>query len=468
MAIAYLWFSIVTNIIYSFGIFMFTNLLKFSKIVKKKINNDHINIISNTGWLFFGKIFRLAISLFVGTWIARYLGPKDFGILQYALAFSSFFLPLSTAQMSPIITRDLVREPNSKHKILGTAFSIQITGGILAAILSVIAIIILSPKDSYIQLLVAIVSLKFIFNSFQPIENWFESQVKSKFQVLASNIAFVIITILKILLIVHQASLFAFTCILALEAMIYSLGLIFYYQLGGQNIRKWRANLPKIKYLLKESYPLLLSATAILFYSSIDRVMLGNMVGSSSVGIYSSAANLSGQLYFIPVIVCSSLFPTIVKSKNLHKSAYNKKLQQIYNLIGIISYALIIVLIPLSGFFITLLYGNDYQAAIPIFSLHLCTCLFTFQGEVRSKWIVTEGLQKLNFYARLTGLGLNVLLNFLLIPLYQGMGAAIATLISAAVSNYICFLFWKETRENAMFTAKALLLPFRLSKFSWR
>ena len=447
---------------------MLNCLINLSKIAKKKLNNDHINIINNTGWLFFGKMFRLLISLFVGTWIARYLGPKDFGILQYALAFSSFFLPLSTAQMSPIVTRDLVRKPASRHEILGTAFFIQITGGILAAILSVTAIILISPEDLYIQLLVAIVSLKFIFNSFQPIENWFESQVKSKFQVLASNIAFLVITVLKILLIVYQAPLVIFTWVIALEAMIYALTLIFYYQLGSQNIREWRTNLSKIKYLLKESYPLLLSATAILFYSSIDRVMLGNMIGSSSVGIYSSATNLSGQLYFIPVIVCSSLFPTIVKSKNLSKSAYNKKLQKIYNLIGIISYSLIIVLIPLSGFLITLLYGNDYQAAIPIFSLHLCICLFTFQGEVRSKWIVTEGLQKLNFYARLTGLVLNVLLNFLLIPYYKGMGAVIATLISAAVSNFLCFLVWQETRENAMLTAKALLLPFRLPNLSSR
>ena len=325
-------------------------------------------------------------------------------------------------------------------------------------------IILVSPEDSYIQLLVAIVSLKFIFNSFQPIENWFESQVNSKFKVLASNIAFTIITILKILLIIYQASLLVFTIVIVLEAVIYTLVLIFYYQLGKQNIRSWSTSLQKIKYLLKESYPLLLSATAILFYSSIDRVMLGNMIGSGSVGIYSSAANLSGQLYFLPVIICSSLFPTIVKAKNLSKSAYQQKLQKIHNLISIVSYSLIIVLVPLSGFIITLLYGSDYKAAIPIFSLHICTCLFTFQGEVRSKWIVTEGLQKLNLYARLTGLLLNIVLNFYLIPVYQGMGAAIATLISATVSNYVCFLLWRETRENALLTAKALLLPLRLPK----
>ena len=434
--------------------------------LNKKISPERLKILNNISWLFFGKLFRAFVGLVMGTWVARYLGPKDFGVLQYALAFSSFFLPLSTAQMSPIVTRDLVRNPESRNKILGTAFSIQITGGILAAILSVTAIILLSPKDSYIQLLVAIVSLKFLFNSFQPIENWFESQVKAKFQVFASNLAFISITLLKIFLLINQAPLVIFAWAISLEAIIYAAILIFYYQSDKQNIRKWTTDFKKVKYLLKESYPLLLSATAILFYSSIDRVMLGDMIGSGSVGIYSSAANLSSQLYFLPVIICSSLFPSIVKAKNLSKANYQKKMAKIHDLIAMLSYSLILILIPLSGFLITLLYGNDYRAAIPIFSIHICTCLFTFQGEVRSKWIVTEGLQKLNLYARLGGLLLNVLLNLFLIPAYQGIGAAIATLISASVSNYICFLFWRETRENALLTSKALFLPFTLKRLS--
>ena len=127
---------------------MFNNLQKFSKITKTKISSNNINIISNTSWLFLGKVFRIAISLVIGTWTARYLGPKDFGLLQYALAFSSFFLPLSTAQMSPIITRDLVREPNTKNEILGTAFFLQIIGGVIATILSITAIIIVAPRNN--------------------------------------------------------------------------------------------------------------------------------------------------------------------------------------------------------------------------------------------------------------------------------------------------------------------------------
>jgi PST family polysaccharide transporter len=443
------------------NILLWTYLLKFKTIVKN-FNPENRQIIGNTGWLFLGKVFRLFISLCMGTLVARYLGPSRFGTLQYALAFSNFFLPLSTSQMSKIITRNLVQKPLSKDRILGTAFIVQIIGGILAATLSITFIKIIYPQSHYIHLLVAIVAIKFIFNSFQPIENWFESQVKSKFQVLASNLAFLIITIIKIFLIVFKAPLFLFASIISLETIIYAMGLIFYYQLDHQNIRNWRTDLQSIKDLLRDSYPLFLSATAIFIYASIDQVMLGNMVGHSSVGIYASAVTICEVWSFLPLIISSSLYPSIIKARSLDKYIYRKKLQKIYDLTSLLAYAIIISTFPFSGFLITLLYGDNYQLATPIFCIYIFTSLFTFQGEVTSNWIVAEGLQKLNFYAKLIGLCTNIMLNFLLIPLYQGKGAAIATLISASLANYFCFLFWKQTRENAILTTKALFLPLRL------
>jgi len=435
--------------------------LKFREVIKD-FRSENRQIIGNTGWLFLGKVFRLFISLFMGTLVARYLGPDKFGTLQYALAFSNFFLPLSTSQMSKIITRDLVQKPVSKNNILGTAFTVQIIGGILAATLSIIFIKVIYPQSFYIHLLVAILSIKFIFNSFQPIENWFESQVKSKFQVLASNLAFVIITTIKIILIIVKAPLFLFASIISLEAIIYALGLIFYYQQDHENIRNWRTNFQSIKDLLRDSYPLFLSATAIFIYSSIDQVMLGNMVGHSSVGIYSSAVIICEAWSFLPFIISSSLYPSMIKAQNLSQSIYRKKLQKIYDLTSLLSYGIIILMLPFAGFLITLLYGDNYQLATPILSIYIFTSLFTFQGEVMSNWIVAEGLQKFNFYAKLIGLCANIMLNLLLIPLYQGKGAAIATLISASLANYLCFLFWKQTRENAILTTKALFLPLRL------
>jgi polysaccharide transporter, PST family len=435
-----------------------------SKLIQasEKLSPSNRKIIGNTGWLFASRVFRIGVSLLISTWIARYLGPNRYGILQYALAFCSFFLPLSTAQMGPVTTRDLVQSPDSKHTILGSAFTLQLGGGCLAAVLAVSAIWLLAPGDATLQLLVAIISLKFVFNSFQPIENWFEAKVASKFRVFASNLAFIGVTTLEICLVLYQAPLIVFAVTIILETLIFSLGLIFFYCRDGENILHWRTDRGSIQYLIKESFPLVLSSTAWMIYTSIDRVMLGNMIDSKTVGIYSSAATLSESLSFLPIIVCSSLYPAIIQAKNQSKSAYQAKLQKFYDLLSGLAYGLILLLLPLSGWVITFLYGEPYRPAVPILMVYLWSCLFSFQGIAQSKWIVSEGLQRFDFYSRLAGLISNISLNLILIPRYQGMGAAIATLISYAIGGYLYFLLVPATRANAMLMTKALCLPVRV------
>lgn len=431
--------------------------------LSNRLNSEHRKIIGNTGWLFIGRIFRILISLLVSTWVARYLGPKEFGILQYALAFSSFFLPLSTIQMAPIVTRDLVRQPESSNVILGTAFALQLVGGAIAAIAS-IALVFFVSGNPLVHLLVAIVALKFIFNSLQPIESWFEARVESKFKVLAENVAFIFSTALKCYLILSGASVVALTIVLVLETLLYSFGLIFYYQKSRQSVLNWRTNWKKIQYFIRESFPLVLSSTTVLLYINIDRVMLGNMVGKEAVGIYSSAATLSESWWFLESIVSSSLYPMIIQSRDLGKAVYDRRLQKYYDLISLMAYGLILVMIPSASLVITILYGKAYQAAIPILIVHICSALFSFLGAAQSNWIVNEGLQKFNLYSRLAGLVSNILLNLLLIPLYGGMGAAIATIISYAIGGYFFYLVIPVTRENAVRMTKALLLPIRLPK----
>ncbi|MGF1461138.1 MAG: flippase, partial [Leptolyngbyaceae cyanobacterium] len=254
----------------------------------------------------------------------------------------------------------------------------------------------------------------------------------------------------------------AFAIALALESMLYALALAYFYTRQHQSIWAWRTNLPSLKYLLQESWPLVLSSTAVVIYLNIDQIMLGNMIDNHAVGIYASAASLSEATAFLPVILGSSLFPRIIKSRQLARPVYQRRLQQYYDLNTVIAYSLIVVLMPTSGFLMTHLYGAEYSAGIPIFAVHILGSLFTYLGIAQSKWIVTEGLQRYNFYARLTGLFSNILLNLVLIPLYGGVGAAIATLISYAIGGYLFFWCLPATRTNAYLMTKAILLPMRL------
>ncbi|MBD1876701.1 flippase [Nodosilinea sp. FACHB-131] len=426
------------------------------------VDSELRQVLSNTSWLFVGRSARLVVSLLVGTWVARYLKPEGFGSLQYALAFVSFFSPLSTVQMGPIVTRDLVRQPDQQGEILGTAVGVQVAGGLVAIALSILGMVRLAPDQPLAQLLVAIVALKYLFNSLQPIENWFEAQVASKYTVLAEQGAFLLVVALKIALVLNRAPVATFAAIIALEALFYAVGLLLFYRRQGQRLSAWRVSLQRAGYLLKESYPLVLSSTACVLYISIDQVMLGQMVDSAAVGIYASAATLSEATAFLPVIVCSSLFPGIVKAQGQGGGDYRRRLQRLYDLNILIAYGLIVTLIPLSGTLILVLYGPAYQAAQPILAVHIWSTLFAFLGIAQSKWIVAEGLQIYNLYSRLAGLGANVLLNLWLIPIWGGLGAAVATLISYAIGGYLFFWLIPQTRPNTRLMTKALIAPLRL------
>lgn len=364
--------------------------------------------------------------------------------------------------MGEVITRDLVRKPEDSDLILGTAVTLQILGGITAAGLSIVGIHLIAPGQPLMHLMVEILALKFVFNSLQPIANWFESRVASKYVVLAEQWAFLLIVCLRCGLVIWQAPILAFAIAIVLESVLYGMGLIFFYTQQHQSIWRWHTNLSKVGYLFQESWPLILPSTAVVIYLNVDQIMLGTIVNSHAVGIYASAAALSEATAFLPVIVGSSLYPRIVQSRQLETRVYHQRLQGYYDLNGLIAYGLIAVLIPSSGFLIHHLYGGSYHAAVPIFNVHIVSCLFTFLGIAQSHWIVSEGLQKYNFYSRLMGLLSNVGINLVLIPRYGGMGAAIATLISYAIGGYLFFWCIPRTRDNAARMTSALTVPLRL------
>jgi len=64
----------------------------------------------------------MVVGLFVGVWVARYLGPDSFGLLSYAMAFVGLFVSISTLGLDGIVIRELVKDESKRDKLIGTAF----------------------------------------------------------------------------------------------------------------------------------------------------------------------------------------------------------------------------------------------------------------------------------------------------------------------------------------------------------
>jgi len=275
------------------------------------------NILANTGWLFADRILRMVVGLFVGVWIARYMGPEQFGVYNYALVFVSLFSALSNLGLDGIVVRNIVRDPARKDIILGTAFFLKFTGGIITLIVSVGAIMVLRPGDSVTGWLVGITAVGAIFQAFDTIDFWFQSQVKSKYTVYVRNGAFLIITFVKILLVLTRSSLLAFACAGLAEIVVGTIGLVFAYRFHGYYLNKWRVSFQYAKELLADSWPLICSGLTVGLFMKIDQVMLREMAGNEAAGIYAAATRISEIWYFIPIIIVSSVSPAIIDAKKI-------------------------------------------------------------------------------------------------------------------------------------------------------
>jgi PST family polysaccharide transporter len=401
----------------------------------RKFSSGSRAIIANTGWLFADRILRMGVGLFVGVWVARYLGAKQFGLFNYASAFVALFNPISTLGLNAVVIRNIVNDSSNKEQVLGTTFCLKILGGIASLSLAVGSIYLFRGDDNLSVWLVAILATGGLFESFDTIDLLFQSQVQSKFTVVAKNTAFIIVTLLQVTLITMQAPLIAFAWVKLADFGLGALGLTIAYRVKGYSIKLWRWSFPLAKNLLKESLPLILSGLSIMIYVKIDQIMLGEIVGDKAVGIYSAATRISEVWYFIPMAICSSVNPSIYAAKEKNEELYYRRIRQLLRVMTLLSVMVAVPMTFLSGTVITMLFGSGYAEAGNVLAIHIWASLFVFMGVGASSWFVAEGLTHFSMYRSLMGAITNILLNLFLIPHFAEIGAAIATVISYAYGS---------------------------------
>ena len=417
-----------------------------------------VKAISNTGWLFADRILRMGVGLFVGVWMARYLGAEQFGLLNYAMAFVVLFSAVATMGLNGIVVRDLVEEPETSNSILGSAFFLQILGGLIALALAVFAINIARPGDNLAKVMVMVLGFVMVIKSTEVVKYWFESQVQSKYTVWIENGAFLVFAAGKVGLILLNASLMAFVWAILIEGVVVAAGLLIVYTWQGGKLNAWRPGYQRARKLLLDSWPLILSGIAIVVYMRIDQIMLGQMLGDNAVGNYSAAVRISEVFYFIPVSIVASVFPSIVAAKKQSEILYKQRLQKLYDLMVALS---IIVAIPITIFadeIIAISFGDEYLTASTVLSIHIWSGLFTSLGVASSKWFLIENHNRALFYRTVLGAIVNIILNLWLIPISGMIGAAIATLVSYSVAALWFDMIYKKTRQTFLMKLRALLM----------
>jgi PST family polysaccharide transporter len=426
--------------------------------IGQKLGPGVRQVLSNIAWLFTDQILQMGLGLFVGLWVARYLGPTQFGLLNYALAFVSLFSSVATMGLGTLVVRNIARDPECKNETLGTAFGVQFTGGCITLVLSVTVIALLKPNDTLTRWLVGIIAAGTIFNAFEAINFWFQSQIQSKYTVLAKNSVCFLVAAVRIGLVTIKAPLLAFAWVRLGEVALVGMAYVYFYQLTGNKIKDWQFSWERCKELLSESWPIILSGLAIYLYSKTDQIMLGAMNKNAELGYYAAAVKISEICDFLPMILSSSIFP---KLANLRKTNYEEYLNKFQIYSDIMIFLWLGVAIPislLSPWIVHLLYGEKYAKSAAVLALYVWAQFGSNFGVARSTYLNIEGQLRYGLYLTVVGSILNVGLNFLLIPKYGAFGATAATLITYFYVIILVNFLIKELRPFGNFIWRSLNL----------
>ncbi len=428
-----------------------------SKLKSLKDDQGFMKYFKNTSWLFAEKVLRMIVGLFVWIWVARYLGPEQFGLLSYAQSFVGLFTAIATLGLDGIVIRELVKDESKRDVLLGTAFRLKLMGAF--GVLFFLAVAVnFTANDHYTNILIFIIASATIFQSFNVVDFYFQSKVLSKYVVYAKIISFFISTIIKITLLLNEAPLIAFVWVVLFDSIILAMGFLYFYLHNHLSLKFWRFDKNVAFSLLKDSWPLILSGIVISIYMKIDQVMIKEILGNEAVGKYAAAVRLSEAWYFIPMIISSSLFPAIINAKKQSEKLYYARLQKLYDLMVWMAIAVAIPMTFLSDWIVDLLYGGKYNQAGSVLMIHIWTGVFVFFASAWGKHMLANNRQKIFIKFDLLSTFFNVLLNLILIQRIGIIGAAIATAASIPLTYILFFFFYPDQKQTIVNFLKALFL----------
>ena len=414
----------------------------------------------NVSWLVADRLFRMSIGVVVLGMLARYLGPAQFGLLNYSISLVTIFGAVASLGIEGIVIRELVKAPERKSAILGTAFGLRLLGGVIALSFVFLAAWFSSDGQS-ITLLAVVVALAFFPQSFEVIDLWFQKNIQSKYTVLAKSGAVLLGAAVKIGLVLAKAPLILFAGALALDAVFSAVALAVIYHRRGELVRNWSVSREIARNILRDSWPLILSGMLVAIYMRVEQVLVMMFFGGESVGIYYAAVRMTELWQFIPGFILASLYPLLVEKRQQDVNIYRQKLQVIFDLLtgfGLVVAAGVTVFGP---YLLPLIFGAKFAPAIPILLILAWTAPITFSGVVRAQYFLIESLTIYHTASALIGIATNVTLAILLMPRYGIRGAAISALAGYFVSAYLTSWLFPCLRECAVFQTKGLFVFFR-------
>ncbi len=427
------------------------------KKLKAVLNNKTVN---NAKWMIGEQAVQMGISVVLGVLTARYLGPSNYGVINYAAALVVFFSSIVTLGLEGVIIKEMVNNRDAEGTILGTGIVMRLIASALSILSIMILLMILNPGDTLVLKVGFLQSLVMLFRSFELIDFWFQSHLRSKYVAILKSVSYFLVAAYKFYILFTNKSVEWFAFSTSLDFLLIAVMIVIaYYRKGGKPMR---FSMQVAKDLILQSYHFILSGMLVTVYTQMDKILIGQLLTETDVGLYSAAVTICNYCLLVPVALINSARPTIMQlKKDGDEQKYITRIKQLY---AILIWGGIVLALGISIFsklILRILYDEAYLSAAPALAITIWHVLFSTLGTARGVWIVCENKNSFVKKMVLWGAVVNLALNLLLLPLIGIIGSAITSLVTQIFTSIIAPLLYKETRIHSKYVLDAFLLKFK-------
>lgn len=416
----------------------------------------------NSFWIMGEKILGLGLGFVATVFVARYLGPEDFGSLAYALSLAALFAAAGHMGLSGLVVREIVRNEMDRGETMGTVASLKLLGMGTGYVVMLVYAAFYEGLGSSEFYLIAIAGAALLFRPIEVIDFWFQAFLQARYTAIARVSSQLATTAFKLAFILMGSSLVYFATAQILQAGLTGLLLLVFFRLKAEiGVTHWRFSWNRAKELLSEGWLIYLGSIFAVIYLKVDQIMLRWLANTQEVGQYAVAAQLSEAWFFVPTAIVASFFPKLIKLRQENEALFKYRLQLLFDALLMMGLAVAIIMTIAAPWIISIFFGAQYAASASILVIHIWAAIFIFMRAAFSKWILIENALVFSLITQGLGALANVLLNLALIPMHGGIGAAYATLLSYATASFLALFFYSRTRPVFWQMAWALLSPIR-------
>lgn len=415
------------------------------------------NATFNTFWIVIEKVLRIGIAFFVTPMVTNYLGLTDYGQYTYVTTYYNLFIVFVDLGLGNAIVKEFIKHKDNP-RVHGSLYILRLFGSIISSLSMFLVYVVVGEEDTSLLILMGIASLKFIFISLGSIDLYLQSISKFKTISIIRNIAYLMITVMQIVFVLLKLPLMYFMISFSIEILLVEIGMFITYKNQGGQIQKWEIDWKYLVSILKDYYPIIITAFASTVSLRISQILIGEMINKESLGIYSIAIKLTEIWYFAISSVNAVLVPILLGKKENNDKKYKSYMQRMFDLMTWVGLGVVLLVIVSTQILLYLLYDPVYWDAgkyVLIYSLNMLT---SAQAVATSVWYLSENLQKFSMRISIAGMLLSFFLNYILIRLFGVYGAASATILSSLFILWILPLFSKKTRPIVFMLLKSLNL----------